>query len=332
MQGSLLLFWSFIMHSKEIWMSWQVSQRSRNLAEDLGVPIFEKVIENNPVSRHLFSSIWTTYTLLKVRPEKIYLQYSFLLLLVLAGYKVLAPYTVRIICDCHTKALRRSVNGAIGKVFWWLKRKSFQSVDMSIVSNIEMVPDISKLTMRYCVLPDKIPVIKSKTSSNIKGTYCVFVCSYAVDEPLDDVILAAGRLDGSIRIYCTGKIPSELAHLKTNPYGNITFTDYLNQDEYNALVVNADCILALTSEDGCLQCAGYEALSAEVPMVLSDTTALRAYFENAAVYVTHDAHDLEKGIRQAVTNSTELIGEMLQVKKAREQEYVSALKILNKSI
>ncbi|MCK5662863.1 MAG: hypothetical protein KAI17_05220, partial [Thiotrichaceae bacterium] len=262
----------------------------------------------------------------------VYLQYSFLLLVVIAGYKKLAPYPVHIICDCHTKALRRSVNGRIGRVFWWIKKKSFQSASISIVSNIEMEPDIKKLTDRYCTLPDKIPDVKASAPGNITETYCVFVCSYAIDEPLDDVIAAAKKLDGSIKIYCTGKIPGDQKHLRGNPYKNIFFTDYLTQEEYNNLISNADCILALTSEEGCLQCAGYEALSAEVPMVLSNTTALKTYFEDAAIYVNHSALDIEKGVGQAVNDRAELLSKMSRIKKIREHEYASALNNLINSI
>ena len=320
------------MLNKEIWIAWHVSQRSSNLSRELGVPIFEKVIENNPLSRHLFSSLWTIFTLLKERPDKVYLQYSFLLLVVIAGYKNLAPYPVHIICDCHTKALRRSVNGRIGRVFLWIKKKSFQSASISIVSNIEMEPDIKKLTDRYCTLPDKIPDVKASATGNTNETYCVFVCSYAIDEPLDDVIAAAKKLDGSIKIYCTGKIPGDQKHLRDNPYKNIFFTDYLTQEEYNNLISNADCILALTSEEGCLQCAGYEALSAEVPMVLSNTTALKTYFEDAAIYVNHSALDIEKGVGQAVNDRAELLSKMSRIKKIREHEYASALNNLINSI
>ena len=318
--------------SKEIWIAWHVSQRSRNLAKELGLPIFEKVIENNHLSRHLFSSLWTIYILLKERPDKVYLQYSFFLLVFVTGYKKLAPYPVHIICDCHTKALRRSVSGRIGQLFWCMKKKSFQSVSIGIVSNIEMGPDIKKITNSYCVLPDKIPDVKSNTSRNINETYCVFVCSYAVDEPLHDVIAAAKKLHGSIRIYCTGKIPGDLKHLKANPYENIFFTDYLSQEEYYSLISNADCILALTSEEGCLQCAGYEALSVEVPMVLSNTTALKTYFEDAAIYVNHSEQDIENGVGVAVNNRADLLHKMSQIKKIREHEYTSALNNLIASI
>ncbi len=322
----------FSMFSKEIWIAWHVSQRSRNLARELGLPIFEKMIENNTFNRHFLSSLWTIYTLVKERPNKVYLQYSFLLLVVVSGYKKLSLYPVHIICDCHTKALRRSVNGRIGKLFWWMKKKSFESVNFCIVSNIEMEPDIKKLTDSYCVLQDKIPDVKPRASRKISETHCVFVCSYAVDEPLDDVIAAANNLDASIKIYCTGKIPDDLKHLKDNPYKNIIFTDYLSQEEYYNLIFNTDCILALTSEEGCLQCAGYEALSAEVPMVLSSTTALKTYFEDAAIYVNHNAQDLESGIRQAVNNRTKLLRKMSQIKKIRELEYASELNTFVNSI
>ena len=39
--------WLLRMLNKEIWIAWHVSQRSRNLAKELELPIFEKVIESN---------------------------------------------------------------------------------------------------------------------------------------------------------------------------------------------------------------------------------------------------------------------------------------------
>lgn len=318
------------MLKNEIWISWHVSQRSRNLAKELGLPIFEKVIENNPLSRHLFSSLWTIYILLRERPDKVYMQYSFLLLVVAASYKLLMPHPVHIICDCHTKALRRSVSGRVGKVFWSIKKKSFQSVSVSIISNVEMNPDIKKLTNSYCVLPDKIPDVVSSGKKNKNEVYCVFVSSYAVDEPLDDVIAAAKRLDGTVKIYCTGKIPDGLRGLRKNPYVNICFTDFLSLEEYYQLISNADCVLALTSEEGCLQCAGYESLSAGVPVVLSDTSALKTYFENAAIYVEHNAQEIESGIRRAISHRPELLSNMSRIKQIREHEYDSALNKLRK--
>jgi len=320
------------MKHKGIWISWHVSQRSRNLSKELGLPIFEKMLEKNPVSRHGLSSLWTIYILLKERPDIVYMQYSYLLLVVVAVYKTMTNSPVRVICDCHTKALRRSINGRIGNIFWWIKKKSFRSADVGIVSNIEMVPDIKKLTNCYCVLPDKIPDVKVGVPENIHESYCVFVSSYAVDEPLDEVISAAEMLDGVVKIYCTGKIPSDLKYLRNNPHKNIIFTDYLTQEKYYNLMSNADCVLALTSEEGCLQCAGYEALSAEVPMVLSNTTALRTYFEDAATYVDHDAQDIQRGVKRAVRNREELLTRMSRIKKIREHEYASALKNLISSI
>lgn len=316
------------MRVTSIWITWQNSQRSHQMSMDLKLPIFAKEIDKNLFARHFFSCIWTIYVLLKIRPVKIYLQYSFLLLVVLAIYKKIRFNTVKIICDCHTKALRRSVSGFYGKIFWWIKRESFQSVDIAVVSNSEMIPDIKILNSNFVILPDKIPNVVTSRRSNVNEKYCVFVCTYAVDEPLDDVIAAANSLDGTIKIFCTGKIPKKLRYLKDNPYENIVFTDYLRQEDYYHLISSADCILALTSENGCLQCAGYEALSTEVPVVLSNTTALKAYFEDAAIYVNHEVSSIVGGVIKAIDEKLVLIDNMKQLKLLREQEYDIALTAL----
>jgi glycosyltransferase involved in cell wall biosynthesis len=312
----------------EIWITWNNSQRSRNIAKDLGLPIFEKVFERNPLSRHILSSLWTIYLLTKLKPRKVYLQYSFLLLVIVAIYKRLSFNPVCIICDCHTKALRRGLDGTLSTLFWWIKSKSFQAVALPIITNTEMLPDILRLSDRFFILPDKIPEIKIDQEPQQHETYCVFVCSYAIDEPLREVIEAAQLLEGTIKVYCTGRIPAEQANLVDQPYKNIHFTGFLNTIAYNKLISHADCILALTSEEGCLQCAGYEALSVGTPLVVSDTTALKAYFHDSAIYVKHQAQDISNGVRLALRNSSSMQLNTQQLKSLRTQEYRLAMQKL----
>jgi glycosyltransferase involved in cell wall biosynthesis len=312
----------------EIWITWNDSQRSRNIAKDLGLPIFEKVFDRNPLSRHILSSLWTIYLLIKLKPRKVYLQYSFLLLVIVAIYKRLSFNPVCIICDCHTKALRRSIKGTLSSLFWWIKSKSFQSVALPIITNTEMLPDILRLSDRFFILPDKIPEIKINQESQQQETYCVFVCSYAIDEPLREVIEAAQLLQGTIKVYCTGRIPTKLNHLVNQPHKNIHFTGFLSTTAYNKLISFADCILALTSEEGCLQCAGYEALSVGAPLVVSDTTALKTYFHDSAIYVKHQARDISNGVCLALSNSPSMRLNTQQLKFLRTQEYRLAMQKL----
>jgi len=54
--------------------------------------------------------------------------------------------------------------------------------------------------------------------------------------------------------------------------------------EYYNLISNADCLLALTYEDDCLQSGAYEAFGIEVSRVISESKALRDYFGESAIY------------------------------------------------
>jgi glycosyltransferase involved in cell wall biosynthesis len=314
-----------------VWISWNDSLRSRNLSQDFGIPLYVKVFEHSVVSRHIFSSMWTIYILTKHRPTCIFIQYSFLLLLFIAIYKLITPYHVCVIADCHTKALRRSVDGILGRIFKRIKRKSFQYADLIILSNDGMVSDALEYTDRHFILPDRIPTINDYPVENNRENYCVFVSSYADDEPLEEVIKAADILKGKIKIYCTGRIPKHLNHLNEHTYSNIYFTNYLTQQEYESLISNATCVLALTEEEDCLQCAGYEALSLGLPLVVSDTAALKSYFGNTVIYVQNIASDIAFGIEKSMSNKTTLKNDMKKLEKLRRSQYKEAISdLLNK--
>jgi glycosyltransferase involved in cell wall biosynthesis len=265
-----------------------------------------------------FSTIWI---LLRHRPSVIFIQYSYMLLIVVAIYKILNSKRVVIICDCHTKALRRKVDNCLEGLFSYLKRLSFKCADISIVSNELMLDDLLRYTNRVFILPDKIPDLMFENRGTKDEMYCVFVGAYAVDEPLTEVIAAAEKLDGDVFIYCTGKIPRRLSRLRLQPYKNIRFTDYINDEDYIALIAKSNCVLALTTEEGCLQCAGYEALALMTPLVVSKTKALMEYFKDSAIYVENSAVEIEKGIREALDREMEIKSRMKSIKAERKKKF-----------
>ena len=313
---------------KAIWISWNYSQRSRNLAHVMNIPLYVLEIENNLICRHLISSIWTLYILLKIKPTIVYMQYSFLLLILVDIYKLLFIFKVKIICDCHTKAIKRKMTGVMGIIFKNLKSYSFILADLSIISNTGLIPEISKYTKNYYILNDKIPkqIINKKRKTR---NYSVFICSYAPDEPLEEVIKASMILSGKTNIMCTGRIPKNLQDIKKRKFNNIHFTDYLEYERYMDLVSNAICLIALTTEEDCLQCGGYEGLSIGVPIVVTDTRAMREYFGNSAVFVKNESKEIAEGVVLAIKNCKKLKYNMKKIKESREKEFerrVSRLK------
>ena len=306
---------------KRIWLTWHHSSRSRNMADAVNADLHEVFITDSKFKRHFQSSIWTIKTLFFTKPEIIFIQYSFLLLMIVDFFKVFSNKKVTIIADCHTKALRRTAPGLLNFLFWPLKKWSFSFVDVMIVHNPGMIDDARKLHSDYLVIPDKIPNNKF-VKKDKKEKYCVYAGAFAIDEPVEEVISAADILKGKVKIYWTGKLPKEM---KDKQFKNIIFTDYLSFDDYFNLLGNADCVLALTLEQDCLQSAAYEALDLEVPMVLSDTSALFKYFDNTAVYTQINPNEIATSIMEAIKEKEQIILNMKTLKKIRNIEYQELL-------
>ena len=316
-----------------LWISWHKSQRSRSLAKEFDIPIFEYVNETNLFIRHFFSSLWTIYFLVKKRPLIIFLQYSFMLLFVVFLYKNIRRKHVQVICDCHTKAIRRKLTNIFSNLFFIFKKISFKATDICIISNHELIHDINQFSNNYFIVPDPIPNLKYSISSSKTATsYCVYVNSYAVDEPYNEVIEASEKIYGKIKIICTGRIPIELRFLKQQPYKNIYFTDYIQDCEYNNLIANAECILALSMEDSTLLCAGYEALSVNTPLITSDTKALREYFGESVLFTKTTSDDIAKCIMTSLKKSKRIKDKMQILKRLKEHDQKLILAKLLKKI
>lgn len=320
------------MKQKSIWITWHHSSRSRNMAKALDVELLEVFLNENLFQRHIGSSFWTLKILLSRKPDVIYLQYSFLLLLILSIYKIFRFGKTKIIADCHTKALRRKAPGVLNLVFWPIKRFTFKLTDITIVHNDGMKKDIEKLHSKYFVIPDKIPNNNFSMKENNSKRYCVNISSFAVDEPVSEVIEAARYLEkDGIEIYWTGKAPLELLRNIDLPK-NLFFTGYIGFDEFYNLLGNASCSMALTTEEDCLQSGAYESLDFEIPMVLSDTKTLRNYFEDSAIYSQINGLDLANAIRTAIKNSSILKERMRILKSKRNREHSELLNKLIKEI
>lgn len=312
----------------KIWITWHHQARSKNLAKLLELDLYEKQIDGHFLKRHLGSFVWTWKVLFKNRPDVIYIQLSFLLLIAVYIYKKFSLRDVYLVADCHTKALRRSMKSSsvVGNFLKKLKKKCFGEVDLSIISNNEMIDDIEKLHYDYIILPDQIPTIEQpeKNSKYTADNYVVMVCSYAVDEPFTEMMEAARYLPKDLTVYMTGTPPKELIRQEHLPI-NLHFNGYVSFNKYYQLITHAQCVVGLTTEKGCLQSCAYEGLAVETPMVLSKTNALKDYFGNAAIYTNHDAENIALAIKKAIKHSQKLKSEIRKVKDKRKKEFYEQL-------
>ena len=313
------------------WMTWHFSRRSRNLSEALDLPIYEHTFEGGILKRHLGNALFSIVSIVIHRPRIVYLQYSYLLLIVVILYKLFLRGKVVVVCDCHTKALRRRPSGKLGQLFWGVKSWSFKYADLSIVSNEGMVPDIELLTKDFLILPDKIPQFPEDDQRELEDNSCVYINSFAVDEPHQEVLIAARGLKESVRLFFTGKVQNYFTETQNIP-PNVHLTGFLPDNEYFQLLKDSGCVLALTREEDCLQSGAYEALAIGTPMVLSDTRALRDYFGSAAIYVKNEALEIRRGIERALNEKERLRVEGVRVREFRNRQFTVKLKNLTNTV
>ena len=251
--------------------------------------------------RHPVSAAWTSVWLVALRPRRIVLQHSFLLGLVVAAYKRLAPWPVLVIDDCHTKALRRRPSGMLRPFYDVMRAWSMGSFDCLVIATATLEEEARTLGVPIVVIPDPLPHLAARAErGSLRGRDVVVVIgSYAEDEPVAQIMEAAERLP-EVHFKFTGRPP---APIEAGPLpGNVELLGFLPPESFVDELAAADALVALTTHDGTFLRAACEAVAIGRPLVTSGTEALRAYLSDAAVYVDADAGSIAEGVARALVD------------------------------
>jgi glycosyltransferase involved in cell wall biosynthesis len=283
-----------------IWLSWEDHRRSRVLANALGVPLRVFPAPKAKWLYPLLPAIRSLFVLLSLRERTVVVQNPSLVLTALTC--LLKPIKgFRVVQDLHSYFflhIERGV-GLRGKVYRALSRYCIRNADVTVVTNPELKAVIEHNGGRGMVLQDAIPRfghVNGNGMAETGGPSIVFVCTYSADEPVQEVIEAARRLNGAAQIYVTGRTPKWMT-AETLP-SNLHPTGFLPEQEYLRLLKNCDGVMVLTTREHTLLCGAYEGLAFRKPVILSNKAALRNYFGPEIIYVENDAASLEDGVRR----------------------------------
>jgi glycosyltransferase involved in cell wall biosynthesis len=180
----------------------------------------------------------------------------------------------------------------------WLHRYTLKSADLTIVTNQYLSSIVESLGGRALVLPDKLPDLHPKSSVKLEASISLLmISSFGQDEPIEEVIKACVQLEGvhDFTVYVTGNFRKAPADLIARAPSNMEFTGFLSEQAFVDMLYAVDGVLALTTSDYCMLCGCYEAVAANKPLVTSDKSVLREYFEGA-VFVDSDADSIASGI------------------------------------
>jgi glycosyltransferase involved in cell wall biosynthesis len=307
------------MRKRRIWITWEDQRRNRTLSRALEAELFQFDIKLNRLIRYPVALFKTLLTFLKTKPNLLFAQNPSLLL-AFFGVNYGKIFGIPVIIDSHNAGVlpfdgrRRLVN----RIAIYIIKNS----TLTIVTNDGLKNYVDQIGGRSFVLPDPIPSFDDLEfhypNLCLQGKYNVlFICSYAPDEPYQEVLKAAKGLKEGIVIYMTGNSKGKV---DSKPE-NVVLTGYLPEHDYVRLLHAVDVVMDLTTRKDCLVCGAYEAVAAEKPVILSDTKTLRDHFYKGALYVDNTAADLVKKINYTITNLDKLKEEIKELKKERIESW-----------
>lgn len=252
---------------------------------------------------------WRTWRLLWVRrPEVVWVQLPQVpLLWVALAYRALSRAPVKVVADCHNAQLRKP----------WASvpftRSALSAADVVLVHNKEMLAQAERLGWapeRLRVLEDVPPAGQAGREPSglarrdfaLPKPWVVFPGSFAADEPIAELLRAAALVPEATFVI-TGRVQNAVRHghdLSLAP-ANVVMPGFLPVEVFDDLLREADCVLALTREEGIQLSVCNEALGFGRALVVSDTVLLRELFGEAGVMVPClDPVALAAGCRQAL--------------------------------
>ena len=260
---------------KTIFISWEKHLRTRTLCSKLDIELIEIIHKKNSILRYIYST-WDTYkAITKYRPSILLIQNPSAILAFISNLlKIIFKYKLYI--DAHNEAVTPYVNNSF--LFRWLCLFNIRKADLTIVTNINLAQIVKNKGGEALILPDIIPtppIIQPKPNK-YPPYKVVLICTYAPDEPYEEVIEACTNLK-NVNLYITGKTPTRLKDKSTPP--SLVFTGYLAEIEYWSLLFESHIIIDLTEMPDCLVCGAYESISIEKPLILSNNKASLSTFE-----------------------------------------------------
>jgi glycosyltransferase involved in cell wall biosynthesis len=209
---------------------------------------------------------------------------------------------------------------ALGLTLQILKKRG-----VAIVTNESLARICRQHGVDTIVLHDMIEDFDGPTPGAPRGLearqYVLFPVTYAPDEPID-AVLSAAAASPDVVFVLTGNAPER--HQSSAP-SNVIFTGFVSQSEFIALLRNAGAVAALTTRENTMQRAGYEALSASVPLIASSTRVLEEYFGDSAVFTDSSAEGLGNAVREVLRDREERIKRVKNLKALRQTEQAAAI-------
>jgi len=314
-------------NQKRIWITWEKQIRNKTLSSAVGARLFEIITAYPRYVRYPVNIYKTIIILFQHKPEIIFVQNPSMVLACLAVIAGKITST-QVVVDAHNAGVLPldGKSGFLNKLALAL----IKYTDITLVSNRYLSEYVNKHGGRALIMPDPLPDFKIEDYPHKKTTNkeILFICTWASDEPYADVIKAAKSISRDIKIYITGNYINKLDIIRDDLSENVILTGYLSDSDYKSMIGSCDIVIDLTNRENCLVCGAYEAVAMRKPLILSDTAALREYFNKGAIYTKNDAKNIAVAIETAYQNLDRIKLDVAQLKLEIENSWPDYLRKL----
>jgi glycosyltransferase involved in cell wall biosynthesis len=151
----------------------------------------------------------------------------------------------------------------------------------------------------------------------------LFVCTFAPDEPLMEVLAAVRELP-SVTLQVTGDLRRRPAEAQRAASANVEWVGYLGPDEYVSALARADVVMTLTQRPESVQRSAHEAVDALRPLVLTNWPHIGELFPYA-ILVENDAASIRAGVEAAFDRCSELSSVAAQARSVQHRRWSEQL-------
>ncbi|MDG4554009.1 MAG: glycosyltransferase [Candidatus Competibacter sp.] len=321
--------------SNRLFLTWTDHRRSRNLAPEFGAD-YVCMESNLPYPmRVIVLSFRTLLLLITRRPTVIIAQNPSLALAVLCCiFMPLLRYVL--VVDRHSNFKLDSLTSTRIKMrlFHTLSKWSVRKANVTFVTNENLRQLVESWGGTGVILPDRLPQLETEElwqHNGITPFIAVFIASYDDDEPLAEVLDAARQVSDLFHLYITGNYKRAGIVPSINDK-NISFTGFLSDGMYVALLTRADLIIVLTSEQDLLNCGTYESVALGKPIMLSNSKAIKAYFDSGALYVDNSINEISNAFRVFPARQQQMNAEIKELRNRLERNWQKMFLIAQNAI
>ncbi|MFT5728833.1 MAG: glycosyltransferase involved in cell wall biosynthesis [Desulforhopalus sp.] len=285
-----------------IWFTWENQVRNKSMASMLGVRLFTFVCRGNRIKRYLFCIVKSFLTLIKERPTIVFAQNPSIVLNYFLIF-VRPLFSFKLVSDAHFAGII-AFNG--NRFLQKALDISNRLADLVIVTNPQHARHIRGIGGRAVICEDPLPdIAKYYAEENNSEKTVFYICSFDIDEPYTMAFSAFKLLlQENFKFLVTGNYMK--VGIDPDDYPHINFLGFLPEADFYGKLFESNVILDLTENENCLLCGAYEAMMAERPLVTSDTSSLRNYFDKGTIYTSHDEKNIASAIKYAYQDRANL--------------------------